>query len=182
MRKYFYLLFFIFFISPPGGNKVTNGYVRPVNHRRTRPLNQNIVEEIIIDTNLLASKKDLVCYMPLWTGIGDTCLYHGKIYGFCSKSCKEDFLKNPLSFLPWETDMSLNDIADTATRKREKRPVLWHRTLRYSKILSYFITSALSIRKFRSARSAFVCSLGETAVDNCNFIFFNALYAAATEA
>src|SRR5579864_7023491 len=50
---------------------------------------------IKIDTALLASKKDLVCYMPLWTGIGDTCTYKGKIYGFCSKDCKDDFLKNP---------------------------------------------------------------------------------------
>jgi YHS domain-containing protein len=55
---------------------------------------------IKIDTALLASRKDLVCYMPLWTGIGDTCTYKGKIYGFCSKDCKDDFLKSPTEYIP----------------------------------------------------------------------------------
>lgn len=66
--------------------------------KHPKPFNTNIINEVIIDTNLLASQKDLVCYMPLWTGIGDTCLYKGKIYGFCSKDCKNDFLKNPSEF------------------------------------------------------------------------------------
>ncbi len=42
-----------------------------------------------------ASKKDLGCGMPLSAGIEDTAHYKGKIYGFCSKECKEDFLKDP---------------------------------------------------------------------------------------
>ncbi len=42
-----------------------------------------------------ASKKDLNCGMPLSAGIEDTAHYKGKIYGFCSKECKDAFLKNP---------------------------------------------------------------------------------------
>jgi len=42
-----------------------------------------------------ASKKDLGCGMPLSAGIEDTAHYKGKIYGFCSKECKEDFLQDP---------------------------------------------------------------------------------------
>ncbi|MBO9201941.1 MULTISPECIES: YHS domain-containing protein [Niastella] len=46
-----------------------------------------------------ASKMDLACGMMLSAGIQDTTLYKGKIYGFCSKDCKSDFLKTPEAFL-----------------------------------------------------------------------------------
>ena len=42
-----------------------------------------------------ASTKDLNCGMPLSAGIEDTAHYKGDIYGFCSKECKDDFLKDP---------------------------------------------------------------------------------------
>ncbi len=45
------------------------------------------------------SKKDMVCGMPISAGVSDTCTYKGKLYGFCAKECKDDFLKNPGSFL-----------------------------------------------------------------------------------
>lgn len=43
----------------------------------------------------LASKIDLSCEMPLSAGLEDTLNYKGKIYGFCSKECKDEFLKEP---------------------------------------------------------------------------------------
>jgi len=43
--------------------------------------------------------KDLVCGMPLSAGVGDTANYKGKVYAFCSKECKEAFLKDPSAFL-----------------------------------------------------------------------------------
>lgn len=46
-----------------------------------------------------ASTKDLNCGMPLAAGIGDTAHYKGKIYGFCSTECKDDFLKDPAAHL-----------------------------------------------------------------------------------
>ncbi len=38
---------------------------------------------------------DLGCYMPLTAGIEDTAMVDGKVYGFCSKECKEEFYKDP---------------------------------------------------------------------------------------
>lgn len=46
-----------------------------------------------------ASKMDLACGMLLTAGIQDTAHYKGKVYGFCSKECKDDFLKTPEAFL-----------------------------------------------------------------------------------
>src|SRR5581483_1229636 len=39
-----------------------------------------------------ARKMDVACGMPLTAGIHDTAHYKGKIYGFCCKECKNDFL------------------------------------------------------------------------------------------
>jgi len=41
------------------------------------------------------SKWDLSCGMPISAGLEDTAHYKGKIYGFCSKECKDGFLKDP---------------------------------------------------------------------------------------
>lgn len=38
--------------------------------------------------------KDLVCGMPVTAGVMDTAHYKGKIYGFCSTECEDEFLKN----------------------------------------------------------------------------------------
>ena len=48
---------------------------------------------------MLDSKKDLVCGMPVSAGVSDTAHYKGKVYGFCAKECKDDFLKNPGQYL-----------------------------------------------------------------------------------
>jgi len=45
------------------------------------------------------SKKDLVCGMPVTAGIEDTLHYKGKLYGFCAKQCKEEFIKSPETYL-----------------------------------------------------------------------------------
>ncbi len=45
------------------------------------------------------SKTDLVCGMPVRAGVEDTVLYKGKLYGFCAKECKEEFLKDPKQYL-----------------------------------------------------------------------------------
>jgi len=46
-----------------------------------------------------ASPKDLSCGMPVSAGVSDTTTYKGKLYGFCSAECKEDFLKNAEALL-----------------------------------------------------------------------------------
>jgi YHS domain-containing protein len=45
--------------------------------------------------SLVDYKKDPACGMPLTAGLEDTMRYKGRLYGFCSKECKEEFLKNP---------------------------------------------------------------------------------------
>ena len=49
--------------------------------------------------DMVDNKRDLVCKMPVTAGIGDTAHYKGKVYGFCSKQCKDSFLANPESYL-----------------------------------------------------------------------------------
>ena len=45
------------------------------------------------------SKRDLTCGMPITAGISDTAHFNNKIYGFCSKECKDEFMKNPASYV-----------------------------------------------------------------------------------
>ena len=42
---------------------------------------------------IFASKRDTICGMPLSAGVEDTLHVNGKIYGFCAKECKEEFIK-----------------------------------------------------------------------------------------
>ena len=46
-----------------------------------------------------ASDKDLSCGMPLSAGVQDTAMVGDKIYGFCSKECKHDFLAHQEQYL-----------------------------------------------------------------------------------
>ncbi len=49
--------------------------------------------------DMVYNKKDFACGMPVTAGIEDTCHYKNKVYGFCSKECKDEFLKKPESYL-----------------------------------------------------------------------------------
>lgn len=55
--------------------------------------------EAALKTLTFASKKDLVCEMPITAGVSDTITYKGKLYGFCAKECKDEFIKNPNEYL-----------------------------------------------------------------------------------
>jgi len=44
---------------------------------------------------MVDNKRDPSCGMPVSAGIGDTAHYKGKVLGFCSKECKDEFLKDP---------------------------------------------------------------------------------------
>lgn len=50
----------------------------------------NVFEHLLVD-----NKKDPSCGMPVTAGISDTAHYKDKVLGFCSKECKDAFLKNP---------------------------------------------------------------------------------------
>jgi len=47
------------------------------------------------DVSLVNNKKDPTCGMPVTAGISDTAHYEKNVIGFCSKECKDEFLKNP---------------------------------------------------------------------------------------
>lgn len=60
----------------------------------------NVKDSLSVYTaEMLDSKKDHVCGMPVSAGISDTAHYKGKVYGFCSKECKDEFVKEPLQYL-----------------------------------------------------------------------------------
>ena len=45
-----------------------------------------------------AYNRDPSCGMPLKAGLEDTTTYKGKLYGFCSKECKDAFLQDPAGY------------------------------------------------------------------------------------
>lgn len=57
--------------------------------------------------DMVDNLKDPSCGMPLTAGIDDTLHYNGKVYGFCSDECRDEFKKNP-----WE-------LAKTAVMKNK---------------------------------------------------------------
>jgi YHS domain-containing protein len=62
------------------------------------PAKDSAVKSNLASLNF-ASKNDLSCGMPISAGLSDTTTYKGKLYGFCSAECKEDFLKDPEAHL-----------------------------------------------------------------------------------
>lgn len=47
-----------------------------------------------------ASNLDFSCNMDVSKyGVSDTVTYKGKLYGFCSSVCKDDFMKKPDEYL-----------------------------------------------------------------------------------
>lgn len=45
------------------------------------------------------NETDFVCGMEVTPEFVDTCHYKGKVYAFCSESCKESFLEDPEKYL-----------------------------------------------------------------------------------
>ncbi|EOR93619.1 hypothetical protein ADIARSV_3203 [Arcticibacter svalbardensis MN12-7] len=57
-----------------------------------------VVAATLLDT-LKADTKDPVCGMPVKKGSTLTVLYKDKVYGFCTRSCKASFSKQPEKFV-----------------------------------------------------------------------------------
>lgn len=55
---------------------------------------KHLYKDVVFD-----SKKDFVCGMPVSAGVSDTAHYKNKVYGFCSKECKDEFVKNPTGYI-----------------------------------------------------------------------------------
>jgi len=67
----------------------------PVKLPEQMPVKELVRSEVI----KLSANSDLVCGMPVKAGVEDTAHYKGKVYGFCAKECKEEFLKDPKQYL-----------------------------------------------------------------------------------
>jgi YHS domain-containing protein len=76
----------------------------PTSEATTNDTSANMVNDTITndmmstktyDVSLVNNKKDPTCGMPVTAGISDTAHYEKYVLGFCSKECKDEFLKNP---------------------------------------------------------------------------------------
>lgn len=61
---------------------------------QTTDSTSHALEHLLVD-----NKKDPSCGMPVSAGINDTAHYKEKVLGFCSKECKDAFLKDPESMI-----------------------------------------------------------------------------------
>lgn len=61
---------------------------------QTTDSTSHALEHLLVD-----NKKDPSCGMPVTAGISDTAHYKEKVLGFCSKECKDAFLKDPESMI-----------------------------------------------------------------------------------
>ena len=61
----------------------------------TDTMTNDMMSSKTYDVSLVNNKKDPTCGMPVTAGISDTAHYDKYILGFCSKECKDEFLKNP---------------------------------------------------------------------------------------
>lgn len=83
-----------------------NATISPAPIQTPEAEKKDSVVKINIKESDLASKQDPVCGMPAFKYMEDTTVYNGKIYAFCSKECKADFMKNPGEYVK-------NDVKET---------------------------------------------------------------------
>jgi YHS domain-containing protein len=77
--------------GPTGGDAAVKNTVSPADSAQAAALAKRKAFKALAFDN----KKDPACGMPLTAGVEDTVHYKGKLYGFCSTECKDEFLKNP---------------------------------------------------------------------------------------
>lgn len=75
------ILFLLFACNQPNNTNQVNSAVTPVAEAK------------------FANENDFVCGMKVLPDYTDTCHYQGKVYGFCSQSCKEEFQAAPETYL-----------------------------------------------------------------------------------
>ncbi|MGX9984878.1 YHS domain-containing protein [Chryseobacterium sp. POL2] len=83
------LAFILFAVSLVACNKEKNLEVKQVTEMETG-------NKINIQ---VANAEDPICNMKTAEHLSDTLTYKGEVYGFCGPMCKEEFKKNPDSYL-----------------------------------------------------------------------------------
>ena len=66
----------------------------PAEKKDTTMVVEPKVDPVKYNIALVDNLKDPSCGMPVTAGIGDTAHYNNKTIGFCSKECKDFFLKD----------------------------------------------------------------------------------------
>lgn len=61
--------------------------------------NKDTSKDEILSNVKVVNEVDPVCSMSTDENLKDTLNYQGKLYGFCSSHCKEEFKKNPGKYL-----------------------------------------------------------------------------------
>lgn len=64
-------------------------------NRATDTMSVTKTDSVKFTAAMVDNKRDPSCGMPVSAGIGDTAHYKNLVLGFCSKECKDEFLKNP---------------------------------------------------------------------------------------
>jgi YHS domain-containing protein len=98
MKKYFLIVPALFVLLACGhSGENTAAATTPAKDTTTAGQESNGVLPGLKNLNF-AYAKDPACGMPLKAGLMDTTTYNGKLYGFCSQDCKNEFLKDPKGY------------------------------------------------------------------------------------
>lgn len=97
MKKYFSILPVLFMLAACGnGGNSSTAVATPAKDTSAAQEASGVLPAL---KNLnFAYAKDPACGMPLKAGLMDTTTYDGKLYGFCSQDCKNEFLKDPKGY------------------------------------------------------------------------------------
>jgi YHS domain-containing protein len=103
MKKYFLValtpLLFVLFSCHSAGDKPATTAAGTDTAASGAKATQEVNGVLASLKNLpFAYNRDPSCGMPLKAGLEDTTTYKGKLYGFCSKECKDAFLKDPAGY------------------------------------------------------------------------------------
>ena len=90
MKKIIYILFSLLILSSCKKEE-SNKEVKETSFEKPKNSLNNLKYDNKID---FYCQMDIVKY-----GVSDTVTYKGKLYGFCSKMCKDEFLKTPEKYL-----------------------------------------------------------------------------------
>jgi YHS domain-containing protein len=90
MKKIVYILMALLILSSCKKEEVKKEVKETSFEKPKNPLNDLKYE----------NKIDFYCQMDIEKfGVSDTVTYKGKLYGFCSKMCKDEFIKMPEKYL-----------------------------------------------------------------------------------
>ena len=93
--NYFIPALFVFLVScnsKKNEEKTTKETVAPSTNTMPVDSSRQVKNKNRFADIVFASKRDTTCGMPLSAGIEDTLMVNGKIYGFCAKECKDEFI------------------------------------------------------------------------------------------